>query len=290
MSIHIGHVAFQSPDPAGSSQFLRRILGLRETLTEVDRIFLSCNERHHEVEFLRGDIAGVDHIGLEVDEESELDALRDRLIADAARILTETASEPGIAAALRFVGPMGLVFEVYTGMERETLSVEHYLRLRGRRFGHVTFSCADMPETIRFLCEVVGFRVSDTLDTLAWLRADAEHHGIGLIQTGTDSLHHYAFQLQSLAAMGQYADHLALERVPLLWGVGRHGPGRNLFTYVADPCNAVVEAYADLLSIEDEGSYEPIDWSQYGGRRALNLWGQLSPEGWRDYGMPILGA
>jgi catechol 2,3-dioxygenase len=287
MSMHIGHVALRTPEPERSARFLQRILGLRETHATKDEIFLSCNERHHEVEFLRGETTGIDHLGLEVDDESELNSLRDRLIAEGATIITETASEPGVASALRFVGPMGLVFEVYAGMERETLTVDHYMTLLGRRFGHVTFSTDDLAETIRFLCEVLGFRVSDTLDTLAWLRCDSDHHGIGLNETGSNSLHHYAFELQSLGAIGHYADHLALLGEPLVWGVGRHGPGRNLFTYVPDPCNVIVEAYSDLLRIEDEGSYAPIDWSDR-GRAGLNLWGQLSPEGWRDYGCPIL--
>ena len=110
MSMHIGHVAFRSPDPQRLSGFLQRILALRETVTERDRVFLTCNERHHEVEFLRGDQAGLDHLGLEVDDEAELETLRDRLIAHGVPILTESACEPGIARALRFVGPMGVTF------------------------------------------------------------------------------------------------------------------------------------------------------------------------------------
>ena len=32
-------------------------------------------------------------------------------------------------------------------------------------------------------------------------------------------------------------------------GPGRHGPGRNLYTYLPDPTNIIVEAYADLLEV-----------------------------------------
>jgi catechol 2,3-dioxygenase len=287
MAMHMGHVAFQSPDPHASARFLQQILGLRETVSEANRVFLTCNEHHHEVEFLRGDAPGLDHVGLEVEDEAEIDGLRDRLIAEGAQILTEDLSEPGVGSGMRFVGPMGATFEVYCAMERQAFTIENYLQPQARRFGHVTFSTEDKDDTIRFLGDVMGFRLSDKAAHLAWMRCDSDHHGIGLVETGSNTVHHYAFQMQDLGALGQYADHLARLGLSMLWGIGRHGPGRNLFGYIADPCNAIVETYADLLTIHDDEHYRPIDWGEVGGR-ALNLWGPASPEGWRDYGVPIL--
>ena len=63
-------------------------------------------------------------------------------------------------------------------------------------------------------------------------------------------------------------------------------PGRNLFTYLPDPDNTIVEAYADLLLVRDDANYQPIDWSTR-GPSALNLWGPLAPSDWREYGVPL---
>ena len=84
-----------------------------------------------------------------------------------------------------------------------------------------------------------------------------------------------------------WLDRLAFIGKRVVWGPGRHGPGRNLFTYIPDPDNTIVEGYADLLQVYDDASYVPIDWSTR-GEGALNLWGPMPPHEWPDYGVPIL--
>lgn len=287
--MHIGHLALRASDPERSATFLNRILGLRRTVDEPDRILLSCNEKHHEIELLAGERAGFDHLGLEVEQESDLELLRDRIVACGGRILSESDSELGLGRAMRAVGPMGVVFELYTAMEREPLSVQHYMPALARRFGHVTFATENLAESVAFATEALGLRVTDTLgDRLAWLRCDADHHGIAFVEAGKNELHHYAFQLEGWSTLEQYADHLARIGERIVWGIGRHGPGRNLFTYIPDPDNTIVEAYSDLLQVVDEANYVPIDWDASGGDLALNLWGPLMPPGWRDYGVPVL--
>jgi catechol-2,3-dioxygenase len=288
VNLHIGHLALRVTDVERSATFLSDILGLRRTVDADGYIALSANEKHHEIEYLAGEQAGVDHLGLEVEDEADLDALRDALIAAGAQILSETPQEAGLDKAIRAVGPLGLVLELYTAMEREPLSVEHYMPPLGRRLGHVSFATEDRAEMERFLIDVLGFRVTDMLgNRVSWLRCDMDHHGIALVDQPKQELHHYAFQLESWGAMQQYCDHLAFLGKRLVWGPGRHGPGRNLYTYLPDPENAIVEAYADLLVVLDEANYEPIDWDLR-GEDALNLWGPMPPQGWRDYGVPIL--
>lgn len=140
----------------------------------------------------------------------------------------------------------------------------------------------------RFLIDVLTFRITDTLgQRVSWLRCDTDHHGIALVDAKKTELHHYAFELENWSAIERYCDHLAFLGERLVWGPGRHGPGRNLFTYLPDPDETIVEAYADLLVVPDDASYRPIDWSVR-GESALNLWGPMPPPDWRDYGVPIL--
>jgi catechol-2,3-dioxygenase len=285
--MHIGHLALRSPDPERLASFLTKILGLRRTAEHGGAIYLSCNEKHHEIELLPGPVAGMDHIGLEV-EQADLERLRDSVAAAGAPILGEYSEQLGLGRGFRTVGPAGIVFEIYCGMERERLSIQHYMPPLARRFGHVTLATDQRKEAADFLCEVLGFRVTDTLgDRLVWLRCDAEHHGIAFVDADKNALHHYAFQLENWSTLERYADHLAFVGERLVWGIGRHGPGRNLFTYLPDPDNTIVEAYADLLLVQDEAGYVPIDWDAI-GESSLNLWGPMPPPGWRDYGVPIL--
>jgi len=287
MRMHMGHVALGVTDPDAFSTHLQEGLGLRRTLAEPDTVFLSSNEKHHEVQVVAADVGALDHVGLEVEDEQDLERLRDALIAVGAEILSERPEEPGLDKALRARGPEELVVEIYTAMEREPLSVEHYMPPLARRFGHVTLTVQDLEEMEGFLTRTLGFRVTDEMGgRVSWLRCDTEHHGIALVRTGASTLHHYAFQFENWSALERYADHLALLGRRLVWGIGRHGPGRNLYAYTPDLENIIVEAYADLLHVENEATYEPIDWS-YLGDQALNLWGPPPPPNWRDFGVPL---
>lgn len=165
--MHMGHLAMRVTDPGRSADHLSATLGLRRTYGDDREIGLSANERHHEVQLIAAAAAGLDHVGIEVEEERDLDRLRDALIADGAPILAETPQEPGMAEAIRVQGPEDLVLELYTGMARDPLSVEHYMLALARRFGHVNIATRDRAESQRFLCDVLGFRVSDTLGATA---------------------------------------------------------------------------------------------------------------------------
>jgi catechol-2,3-dioxygenase len=287
--IHIGHLALRASDIETSATFLSENLGLRRTAVSEREVMLSCSEKHHELQYLAGPAPGVDHLGLEVEDERDLETVRDRLITAGVQILSEQPEEIALGQAIRAVGPLGLVFELYTRMQREPLSVEHYMPPLARRLGHVSFAAPDCKEMKEFLIQVLDFRVTDTLgQRVVWLRADHEHHGVALVNAGTSAtMHHYAFQLENWGAIQRYCDHLAFLGRRLVWGPGRHGPGRNLYTYIPDPDNIIVEAYADLLEVWDEANYVPIDWS-YLGDDALNLWGPMPPAEWRDCGVPIL--
>jgi catechol-2,3-dioxygenase len=284
----MGHLALRTPDVEGTAMFLTDIMGLRRTSDLEGEILLSSNEKHHEIQLMAGERAGLDHLGLEVEDERDLDVLRDALIAAGASILSESPQEDGIGSALRFVGPLDLQFELYTAMKREPLSVEHYMPPLSRRFGHITLRTEGRAELEPFLINVLGFRTTDTLGGRAtWLRCDFDHHGIAVIDSAKTVLHHYAFELENWSAIQRYCDHLAFIGKRLVWGPGRHAPGRNLYTYIPDPDNTLVEGYADLLQVYDDANYVPIDWTSR-GEGALNLWGPMPPSEWPDYGVPVL--
>jgi catechol-2,3-dioxygenase len=283
----MGHLALRVRDVGRSADHLSSLLGLRQTFETDGEVHLSANEKHHEVQLLASERAGLDHVGLEVEEDADLERIRDRCVAAGAEILSERPEEPGLGNSMRVLGPMGVVFELYTHMEREPLSVEHYMPPFARRFGHVGLATDQREVMTEFLIDVLGFRISDVFgDRVTWLRCDTDHHGIGLVSTGKNELHHYAFELENWGEIQRYCDHLAFLHKELVWGPGRHGPGRNLYTYTPDLENTIVEAYADLLVIRDEANYRPIDWSVR-GERALNLWGPQAPDNWRDFGVPI---
>jgi catechol 2,3-dioxygenase len=290
MGMHIGHVALRLTDAESYAGFAVDALGLREAERTDTAILLAASEKHHELELLHGDRDGLDHIGLEVESGEELLALR--AAVEAAGISCGSVPEgqtAGLGEAIRFTGPGGIGHEVYIGMPRQAASFSGYTRRPVRRFGHLTLASADHQSVEAFWIEVLGFRVSDRLGPVAWLRCDPDHHGLAIAPgpAGT-KLHHQAWQTQDLGTLGSYCDALADRGQILKWGPVRHGPGFNIATYLPDPAGALVEVYADLLQIYDDAGYVAHDWT--GEEHALNLWGPPMPEDFLGYGLPALDS
>lgn len=286
MTMHMGHVALRVTDLDRSVAHAQQVLGLTETRRTATESLLSANDKHHQLQLVAGDRAGFDHVGLEVESEAELEQLRARAEAAGCTLLP-AVEEAGLGRAIRFAGPAGIVYEVYTAMARRPLTIDAHLGSGVRKFGHLTFHSAEHAAILGFWLDVLGFRVTDTLDQIAWTRCDADHHGLAVAAWPQGTLlHHHAWEVQDLGALGQYCDDLARGGRTLQWGPVRHGPGFNIATYTADPDGVSVEVYTDLLKVYDEAAYEPIDWSAE--PRALNLWGPGPDEAFLQAGVPVL--
>lgn len=287
MRMHIGHVALRVTDLERSVEHVERVLGLRVRTRSDGEALLTSNEKHHELQLIAAGSAGLDHVGLEVESAADLDEVRARAVAEGAELSEGAADVTGLGAAVRFSGPAGIVYEVYDGMERDSLSIHTYLRPGIRKFGHLTFLCEHPAEVVTFWRDALAFRVSDEAGGITWMRCDADHHGLSVgPRPAGNFLHHYAWQVQDLGALAQYCDDVARLGLTLDWGPVRHGPGFNLAAYLRDPDNAIIEVYADLLQIHDERAYERVDWSNE--PRALNLWGPMPSEDLLAAGVPII--
>jgi catechol 2,3-dioxygenase-like lactoylglutathione lyase family enzyme len=271
----IGHVALQVPNLDDSVRWATTVMGLREVARERNTSYLTHGRQHHSLIYIGAGEGALDHISLEAANEAALDELSDRLAKHGVKTV-DHEREPAVQHSIRFAGPDGHLFEVYTGMSQDQPG--HTGRgVQPRRFGHPMLKSEHPRETQRFIEEVLGFRLSDDVGdgTLLFLRCNADHHGIGITKGG-EGLHHYAWEVESLAALGLVGDVLEKNGGRFLWGPGRHGAGGNLFTYHLDPAGCVVEYYADLIKIYDEANYRPGKW-EMSDYRFANLWGPGIP-------------
>jgi catechol 2,3-dioxygenase-like lactoylglutathione lyase family enzyme len=287
MTLHMGHLALRVPDPHATAKRTAEILSLtvRES-SDADSVLLSSNDKHHELQFLPGTEAALDHIGLEVDTVRELDALYDHLVAQGAEIVEREERHDGLGRSFRVSGPASLVFEIYHGMRRDPLSLPLGLRGPVRKYGHITLFSPERAEIEEFLKAALGFRVSDTLGgRITWLRCDDDHHGIAVGDGVKNQLHHYAFELTDWGSMRSFLDHLSNVGGRAVYGPVRHGPGFSISTYLPDPDGCLIEAYTELARIDNDETYVPVDWSTVEGAR--NLWGAESDGTFHEIGIPI---
>lgn len=287
----MGHVAIATPDPEGSARDLAEVVGLRVTDRRDGGIFLSSNQRHHEVSFRAGVHREVLAIGLEAMDEAAVDEVARRVKSDGLVVLDDRPLGPGMDRAIRFVAPFGAVFEVHTPVRRD--QTERYVGpgSRPKRIEHVNLKAPDTALVRDFVTGVFGMEVSDRTSggEFMWFRGwDGYHHTIAVFK-GEACLHHYAFDFHALQDLAGIAETLVLKDRMLLWGPGRHAAGGNVFTYYVDPDNCLVESSVGMDRIENDTFYEARTWEFTANLKGrwINQWGSPPPADFAEYGLPF---
>ena len=112
---------------------------------------------------------------------------------------------------------------------------------------------------------------------MTFLRCGSDHHNIAVTHGGTGStLHHIAFEMPDLESVMKGAGRCRQNGTPIEWGVGRHGPGNNVFAYFVGPEGFPIEYTAEVMQVDD--SYPtggPDDWGFPNGR--TDHWGITDP-------------
>ncbi len=175
-----------------------------------------------------------------------------------------------------------LAFQVAPGSDLGELAV------MPRKLGHVAFHTPDVAATVKFYCDVLGFKVSDwRSDFFAFLRCSRDHHTINLLQADNANIHHLAFELRDEAEINRACDFLARKNIKLFWGPIRHLIGHNIAIYHKNPDGITVEFFTDLDLMYDEelGYFEPRPWHQDRPQRP-KVWGNDTPTNYWGPGHP----
>jgi hypothetical protein len=80
--------------------------------------------------------------------------------------------------------------------------------------------------------------------------------------------------MPSVDALMRGVGRLKSKGKPMGWGIGRHGPGNNVFAYFTDPNNFVVEYTTEVQQI-DEATHEPQVWRRV--PHLMDRWGTAGP-------------
>lgn len=144
---------------------------------------------------------------------------------------------------------------------------------RPRKLGHVLLFSPDVDESIDFLCDVLGMRLSDrSKDIVAFCHCQggSDHHVIALAKSGGIGFHHASFMVATPDEVGLGGYRMIEKGHTRGWGFGRHAIGSNFFHYVRDPWGSYAEYYSDIDYIGDSDSWEARDWPL---EDSLHTWG-----------------
>jgi catechol 2,3-dioxygenase-like lactoylglutathione lyase family enzyme len=292
MVTRVAHVAIEVPDVDRTVEFYERYIGLAEVERDGDTVYLTCNDRHHELIVMPSPSGetGLNHLGLEVSDVAE--AVAGAVAAGADAI--GPVDEPGIGQAAMVKDPFGFTWKLFNGMQTvprpEPLAVP-----RPHTFSHYNLAAPDVAGLSAFIVDGLGMVPSDWLGSKAdpfvcWFHAPLPgslHHGIAIINTPTVQLHHMSFEYESVGDVAKRVDNYVTRDRVLVWGMGRHGTGGGIFSYVEDPAGLMIELSAEMIRIGEDSRWSEAEVWDMDDPRGVNSWGDPVPDRWVAHGIPL---
>lgn len=216
------------------------------------------------------------HISLEVGTDAELAALAARLkISGIDLTLGTRDGDPEPGDTLWFSDPDGNRVEI--SVSPDDLLTPYRQRpatLQPLAIQHIALRTQHLETMVEFYSEALGFDISDwLLRECAWLRCNSNHHTLVFMQ-GQPGIDHIGYSIPGGTDLLHWADHFSQQKIPLLWGPGRHGAGNDLFLRIADSEGTHIELSAEISQYYDRDvTTPPRLW--HTRTMAFNLWGTL---------------
>jgi catechol 2,3-dioxygenase len=243
-----------------SATFYTKVWGLEETIAEGDTIHLRATGAEHHVLTLRQQPkTSLLAVHFSAGDRNAVD----RLCAQAKSYGVAVEGNPAPLAAsagggygFRFQTPEGLPMSISSDVAQQSTIITD--RSRPTKISHVVINSAKPDDQVAFFIDVLGFKLSDSTQMMEFMRCGADHHSVAVVRTGGASLNHVAYELPNIDGLMRGSGRCKQSGFDVEWGVGRHGPGNNVFSYFIEPSGFVTEYTTELDQI-DEATHIPRD-------------------------------
>src|SRR6202051_2609055 len=247
-----------------SAAFYTRVWGLEPVAGQGDTLHLRGNGAEHHVVTLRErPTAGLLGVHFAAAGRDAVVALHAKAKAFGAAVLepADLPREAGGGFGFSFRSLEGHVLNVSSDVARHQNVVND--RSKPIKLSHVVLNAARIGDEVSFFIDILGFKLSDSTEMMEFIRCSADHHSIALSRAEGPSLNHMAYEMTNIDGLMRGAGRLKQSGFNIEWGLGRHGPGNNVFTYFVEPNGFVTEYTAEVQQV-DEADFEPHD-AQYWG-------------------------
>ncbi len=266
----LGYVGLSVSDIDAWRAFAVHVLGLQACPRADGSIDLRMDSYAHRIRLIPDGGDDIAHAGWEVRDAEALADLGERLRAagsPAARATPEEAADRHVRELLRFSDPEGLACEAFYGPLQRTdqpfvspLGVSFNTGRQG--LGHIVLTARDAPAREAWWREVLGFRVSDYIDTevvkgrplrLVFMRCNERHHSLALAQlTLAKALQHLMIEVCSLDDVGRALYRCQDAGIHVSQTLGRHSNDEMLSFYPMSPSGFDIEYGWGGLTVDDE--------------------------------------
>jgi catechol 2,3-dioxygenase len=163
---------------------------------------------------------------------------------------------------IRFETPEGLPMSISSdATQHNDVALD---RSRPTKISHVVLNSGSTGQQMSFFIDVLGFKHTDSTRMMDFLRCCSDHHSIALFRANGPSLNHVAYELPNIDGLMRGTGRVKQNGFDIEWGVGRHGPGSNVFSYFIEPDGFVAEYTTELDQI-DEATHvvqDPTYWEK----------------------------
>ena len=240
--------------------------GLKEVSRQNGSVYMRATGRdHHVLAIHQAPRAKLMSINLGAPDRATIDALGAQAKALGADVLETPHELPAIAGGgygFSVQSPEGQTVTISAGVA-EGGEIEQDAS-KPERLSHVVLNAAKYEEQIAFYRDVLGFRQADTTDFMDFMRCCADHHSVAVARSGGASLNHMAYELPNMEGLMKGAGRMKQSGFDIGWGIGRHGPGDNVFSYFVEPNGFVTEYTTGMQQVKDD-NYEwhgPDYWAK----------------------------
>ena len=252
-----------------SAEFYRAVWGLEPVAARGDTIHLrGTGQEHHVVTLRERPKAGLLAVNFEAPDRATVDALHAQAKGMGANIDSAPAqlsADAGGGYGFRLRTPEGHPLSISSDVARHADAASD--PARPTKLTHVVLNSAAVEKQTAFFLDVLGFRWADSTKMMDFVRCCSDHHSVAFARGNGPSLNHMAYEMPNIDGLMRGAGRLKKNGFDIAWGVGRHGPGNNVFSYFVEPNGYVTEYTTEVQQIDD--SYTPHDAKWW---ENLNYW------------------
>ena len=287
----LGYVGFGVSDLDRWECLAVDVLGLQPGHRDPGRsLSLRMDNREQRIVLSRDESDDLQFVGWLFDTEGELEAYVACLAREGLSVATcdrETAALRGVEKLYACVDPNGVRHEFVFGQKYASSpfvsQVLHGGFVTGRLgVGHVLVVARNYAETVGFIRNVLGLRISDYIrapletpkgvidvDATFFHARTGRHHSIATAQIPTPSrIHHLMIEVEELDDVGLAHDRCVAAGFPIAMSMGHHPNDQMVSFYVKTPSGFLIEYGWNGIVIDDR-DWEVKTYSQ------LSDWGHV---------------
>ena len=242
-----------------SAQFYSNVWALEEVGCDAGTIhFRATGGEHHVLTIRERGKPALLGVHFAAEDRAAVDALCAKAKGYGVEVEGNPAALPANAGGgygFRFKTPDGMPMSISCDLVAHPDVVLD--RSRPSKISHVVLNSARTEEQVPFFADVLGFKLSDSTHMMEFLRCSADHHSVAIFRNNGPSLNHVAYELPNIDGLMRGTGRVKQSGFEIAWGIGRHGPGSNVFSYFIEP-NGFVAEYTTELDQIDEATHVPM--------------------------------